>query len=259
MRKVLWLSVLATLGLFTNSLSASIFSTANGFNFTNCGGGAGGGVTVTASSIIWAPAGTLANYGCIETGAGTSVSSTISGLVMGPNALGNISNEPGAPPAAFLVFPAAGSNPSLTLNFLLPTGFSNPVPGVGFEGTGQTACSNVVLSGESCLVLAGSPFLLTLNAQGNTTVTLLASGTVADPNNVSQISQYTLQFSTQLTGAPSAIYSAICPTAACQGSDGSTYSAQGSITFGPEPGTIGMMLIGAGLLTFSAKKRLAKK
>jgi hypothetical protein len=174
--------------------------------------------------------------------------------------MGGIGDEPAVANAGtpFIVFPTASTTSGTgPLNFLLPTGFSNPIPGIGFEGIGQTACSNVTASGESCLVTASSPFLLTLNNQGNTTVTLLASGTVADPGT-SQVSNYNLQFSTQLTGNPLSVYNTICPTAACSGSDGSTFSAQGNITIVPEPGTIGMMLIGAGLVSFAARKRTKK-
>ena len=258
MRKVLWLSVLATAGLFTQGLSASVVS--SNFKFANCSGGS---VTVTNTTITWLPAGpgALSTYGCINTGFGTNVSWSGGGSMVA-GATGYIADEPVNAANPFMIFPASGGNPTQTLNFLLPTGFSNPIPASGFVGTGAAACQSLTnagtQSGESCLVSASSPFLLTLNAQGNTTVTLLASGTVADPNAPAQISNYNLQFSTQLTGNPGTVYSAICPTAACAGSDGSTFSAQGTITIVPEPGTIGMMLIGAGLVSFAARKRTKK-
>ena len=184
---------------------------------------------------------------------------------MSSGAVGYVNNEPGAPPLPFIVFPGPVANPpgpTQTLNFTLPTGFTITTP-AGFQGTGQAACALASATpGDSCYAIAGSPFLLITNGNGTTTVDLDGSGTVADPNNAS-VSTWLGVFTTQLTGTPTSVYNAICPAghATCDGSIATTYSFSGTVTMGgvPEPGTIGMMFVGAGLAMLAARRRRANR
>ena len=245
------LAGLASVSFLTQTMSASVAGT---LTEANC---AGGGVTVTSTTIVWTPAGSLVpNTGCIDSGIGTALTWSGGGS-MGAGAVGYIQDEPGAPPLPFMVFPAAGGNPTQTLDFLLTNGFAFTPP-VGYLGAGQAACAAAsAVAGDSCTALAGSPFLLITNANNTTTVDLFAAGTVADPNTPAAVSSWNGTLNTQFNGTPTGVYNQICPTAACLGSASNTQSATFNVTIVPEPGTIAMILIGGLLLASSKKKRKA--
>jgi hypothetical protein len=265
MKRILWLAGFAYVSFLTQTMSANVVGT---LDVANCNGG---GVLVTSTTITWLPAastqpvllaGAPANTGCISAGIGTGL--TWSGGGSMTSGLGWIQDEPGAPPAAFMVFPPSGGNTTQQLNFFLTNGFGFTPP-AGYQGSGQTACSNAAATpGDSCTLFAGSPFLLTGNANGTTDVKLFAAGTVADPNNGTG-STWSGTFETNLGGSPTSVYNQICgasnaaPTAAnCTGSGQSTFANIITVV-GPEPGTTAMILLGGILMVASSyRKRRAR-
>jgi len=210
----------------------------------------GGGVTVTATQIIWSPAGTQSGTGCIDTGISTSI--TYSNGSLGPGVVGNIANLTFAPNVSvnnFMVFPATGSP---QLDFVLTT-FPSAVSSDGVCTLTGTGVSGV---GHSCVLVAGyTPFLLQYNGlvggQQNTTITALAGGTVADPGT-GQLSNWGGNFHTSLTLDPAQIEAAFQQT----GQIVSGQSGDFDMTVIPEPGS--MLLIGAGLIGLATALRKRK-
>jgi hypothetical protein len=211
--------------------SASAIGTVNE---ANC---AGGGVTVTLTTVTWLPATLGGTAGCIATGAGTNL--TYSGGTLGAGVVGNILNlTPGGIVNDFMTFTGT------TLDFVLD-GFTTPAT------TNGTNCASTV-SGQTCVAVAGSPFLLTNLGSGDTAVSLTAYGTILDGGTTSYWSG---SFTTQLTAAPGTVETVILAS----GSITSTQSAQFVVTTVPEPASLG--LIGAGLigcLALATKKRKAR-
>jgi hypothetical protein len=178
------------------------------------------------------PDGKMAGTGCIDTGVNSSVNYN-GGTMTGGNT-GNIYNlaalGPGQSP--FMTF--AGT----TLDFVL-------APISPASSPYGTSCSTITV-GETCVVVAGSPILLT-DLGGQTEVGLAASGTVTD--TVTSALWYG-SFSTQLNLSPGTVQSILCGTSATctgagTGSITSTYSGQFSLV--PEPASF--TLIGTGLLS----------
>lgn len=248
MKRLYMLSAIAAVSFFTTAASATVIGT---MSEANCGGG---GVTVSNSAITWSPNGTVAGTGCIITGIATNVTWGTSSS-MGPNDIGNIKN---------LAVPGGGSvdqfmtfvNPANGLDFVLTA------LGPGSSNTGEAACAASNSNGApNCSIGATSPFILTYD-NGNTDVALAAKGTVADPSNSSQISNWGGSFTTQLPGVtPLQVYMTFCgnnPTCVpTTGSIQSSQSAAFNITFTtPEPGTIGMLFIGGALIAFARKRKL---
>ena len=205
-------------------------------NIANC---PGGGVTVTATSITWSPAGTTTGTGCVATGLGTNVAFSGGTLVAGT--IGNIKDLVAGPPMSvdqFMVFPAMGP---IDLDFVL-NGFG--------AGSSNTNCAGATSVGSSCSVVAGSPFVLTylglIAGKPTTTISLSAFGDVID---TSGSSGWSGGFSTQINLTPGAIQSAF----ATAGSIQSTQSAQFILTAVPEPITV--LLIGAGLVLLALVRR----
>lgn len=200
------------------------------FNEANCPGGE---VTVSETSIVWATVGLVP--GCIDTGAGTAV--TYSGGTLGSGVTGSI-----------LALTAGGPSPvndfmtfqGTTLDFVL-TAFVTP------STTNGTNCSTTT-SGQTCVVFAGSPFLLTNLGLAGTQISLSAEGTVTDGLVTSD---WYGSFSTQLNIAPASIQS----TEQGGGSISSTEAGQFTAYATPEPAS--WTMIGGGLiaLAMAAKRR----
>lgn len=217
------------------SLMPTASATAIGtFNEANCGGG---GVTVTLTTITWSPAGTAPGTGCIITGIGTSL--TFSGGTLGPGVTGNIKNltSGGGSVDMFMTFPTTPA-----LDFVLD-GFSLPAaPSNGTNCAGTT-------SGQTCIVVAGSPFLLTNNGNGTTGVGLTAFGHIVDAGVTSN---WVGTFTTQLTVGPGTVQTTILGG----GSEASTQSAQFTATAVPEP--VSLIMIGAGLMGIALLTKKSK-
>ena len=235
-------ALLVALGGFHN---ASATVTGSGSS-ANCGGG---GVHVTATTITWLPPGSVAGTGCIQFGIGTSITYTAApGGVIGPGAFADIQNLPG--PAPFI-------HPLGTpVNFLL-SGLN--VPTSPTNGVGQAACNGLSL-GQSCIVTATSPFLLTLvdtdagaGVTLGTSIGMVASGTVTD--GVGIINSWTGGFTTQSNKTPGQIAAAILGT---PGFVEETHSETLIITTSvPEPGTVSMLVFGAALCGLGYRRRKA--
>ncbi|MDE3168100.1 MAG: PEP-CTERM sorting domain-containing protein, partial [Acidobacteriota bacterium] len=216
------------LGL-SNIASANPIGT---MNLANCGGG---GVTVTATQIIWSPAGTAPDTGCIITGLGTNI--TWAGPTIGAGVTGNIMDLTAGilPVDHFIDLPAPPTSPSL--DFVLT--------GIG-PGSSNTNCAAATAPGSTCSVFAGSPFILTFDGVGTTTVGLSTRGTVTDSIGTTN---WLGGFSTQFNLTPAQIQGLF----ATAGQISSTYSAQFTLTAVPEPVTTG--LIGSGLIALAFIRR----
>jgi len=197
----------------------------------NC---AGGGVTVTATSIDWTPP-TDGTNGCIQSGTGTNI--TFSGGTLGPGAAG-------------LILDLTAANPLPVVDFITFTG----IPSLHFDlmslgpGPTSTTCSSALNpNAPACAAFAGSPFILQSTATG-TSVTLSAMGVARD--GTTPTSNWLGAFTTQIAGiTPAQIQTAILGG----GSETSTFSGDFSITVVPEPATLsfmglGSLLIGLGLI-----------
>jgi hypothetical protein len=226
-------------GVFVPAASASVIGT---LDFGIC---PGGDITVTLTTIDFIlPVG--GGLGCMVSGAANAITYT-SGSV-GTGVSGTV-NDLGFPPPGsgntdFIQF---AGNP--TLHFDLTT--IGPVP----PGTG-TSCS-FTFSGPSCVVAAGSEFLLTPSG-GGTTVTLNVSGLAHDLSATG--STWLGAFTTQFPGVSAASLQAMILTPG--GSITKSYSFSGLVTpvsSTPEPLT--MALIGTGLIAFAVfglRKRRAQ-
>ncbi len=222
------------LGL-SNIASANPIGT---MNLANCGGG---GVTVTATTIVWSPVGTVVGTGCIDTGLGTnlvwsagSIGAGVKGNIMNLSAGGGVVDH-------FIDLPAPPTTPAL--DFVLD-GFG--------AGSANTNCAGATSNGASCSLTATSPFILTFNGISpttglpTTTIAVSAFGTVSDANGPTQ---WAGGFSTQVNQTPGQVQA----TFASAGFIQSTYSGQFSLATVPEPVTTG--LIGSGLIALAFIRR----
>jgi hypothetical protein len=119
-----------------------------------------------------------------------------------------------------------------------------------------TNCSTITV-GETCVVSAGSPLLLTNLGGGETEMGLTVSGTVTD---VITSAVWNGSLSTQLSLSPGAVQSTLCGTSptctgAGTGSITSTYSGQFDIV--PEPASF--VLIGTGLMSLAWTARRPRR
>jgi hypothetical protein len=234
------LSLIALIAGLTTAHPA--FADASGvLNEANC---SGGGFTLTATSITWLPAGTVAGTGCIDTGIGTDL--TYSGGTLGPGNAGNIKNltAGGGAIDQFMTFQGT------TLDFVLTA--------LG-PGVSDTDCAGATTIGATCSPFVGSPFVLTNLGGGKTLIGLGAAGTITDGGDTSD---WFGSFSTQINLTPGQIQTDLLSPG---GSISSTQSGQFTVGSGipvtsmPEPGTTGLLLTGlASLLLFARRKRKAE-
>src|SRR5216683_826333 len=165
---------LAAVALCAPSASASIIGH---LSVANC---AGGGVTVSFSVIDWSIGSPSA---CIQTGIGTTVSST-AGVIVVPTT-GTINDLP--PASGIFGFMTFGV---LHFDLAAVNGFGPPVATDCFPASPAV--------GFSCSIQPGSPFILTTTATG-TSVSLLAHGTIVDPLD-GTLSNWNGAFTTQING-----------------------------------------------------------
>jgi hypothetical protein len=242
-------ALLACLGGF-NIASATVTGSGSA---AQCGLG---GVTVTASTILWSPAGVDPNTGCISFGGATNIGWN-GGTFTGGNA--DIAN---LPPTVGYFIHILGT----TIEFQL-AGLN--LPSAPSDGTNCAALSTAAQLGQSCVVFVGSPFLLTLADLDpgagvilGTSITLSAGGTVSD--GVGSPGTWGGLFSTNSTKLPSLIQSTILGGDALPFTpdDGSVLEAHSetliiSSSAVPEPGTWSMLMFGAGLVGLGYRRRKA--
>jgi hypothetical protein len=228
-RSLLSLSILACVS-FVTPASASVMGIVTE---ASC---PGGGVTVTLTTIIFSPNGTLPNTGCIDSGINTNL--TFSGGTLLPGNIGNILDLSIANPFPFDKFMTFAGT---TLDFVLT--------GLG-PGVANTNCALTDAGGINCSVAAGSPFILSNAGPGNTGVALKAFGTITD-NGVT--SNWNGSFTTQLTQTAVSIQS----TELTGGSIGSSQSAQFTATVAgvPEPSSVFLGSLGIVMLLLGARFR----
>ena len=218
---------------FLCSVTSASATVSGHLDLANC---SGGGVTVSATSIDFLPAG--GGAGCILTGSSTNVSYG-AGLTLGSGILGSIKDlvfNPANPPVpGFMTFTGTPLNFTLTL---LGPGVLNSI------------CSTTLDPNQpSCSVGGNTPFILTPTSTG-TSITLSARGTVSD--GTSPASNFLGAFTTQVSNVTP---DSIRATIQNQGSITSTQSGDFSITVVPEPSTISMAALGGLLVAFAARKR----
>jgi hypothetical protein len=223
--------LLAAIGLFGISSSA-MASVIGSLNVANC---SGGGVTVSATTIVWSPPTLGGTAGCINTGIGTSL--TYSGGTLLPGATGNI-----------LDLTAGGGAVNNFMTFLGTT-LDFVLTGLG-PGSANTTCSGLAV-GASCSVAASSPFILTNVGNGNTAGSLSALGTIVDGGVTSVWSG---AFTTQVNQTAAAIQT----TELAGGSISSTQSGQFTVTAVPEPGTVSILMLGSAVLLGFSRLRFGK-
>jgi hypothetical protein len=236
MKILKWFAVAAGVVAICLASGAPVFADAAGsLSVANC---AGGGVSLSETSITWLPSGTVAGTGCINTGLGTSL--TYSGGSLGPGAIGNIQNltSGSGPIDQFLTFQGT------TLDFVL----TSLGPGVS-----NTDCSSLLM-GQSCSIAAGSPFILT-DMGSFTSIGLSAGGTVTDGGT----SDWSGLFTTQVNETALQIQTSILAGESVASTQSGQFSVQdGTLTTAPEPSSLLLLVFGlcssAGLIR---RKRLA--
>lgn len=191
----------------------------------------GAGVTVTATTIDWLPAG--GGTGCIGTQASTNVTYTGGGPLLG-GATGTIQDLSIATVFPVLDFMTFAGHPNLHLD----------LTSIG-PGSANTLCTNSLdPNAPVCSIFAGSPFVLHAGPAG-TTVTLAAFGLGRDSDAAQ--SQWLGTFSTDFAGfTPAQVQGAFLIT----GQLNSGYSGNFTFRFAeiPEPSTLYLIGLGLGLV-----------
>jgi len=230
-------NLLPTVGIscaFLMVTSIASGSTVYNLSVANC---SGGGATVTATTIVWSPNGTVAGAGCIDSGIGTSVSYMGGTLLAGD--VGNIEDLTAGtlPVDDFMTFQGT------PLDFVLT--------GIG-PGLANTNCA-LSSTNTTCSPFAGSPFILTFISANVTGVALGVNGTVGD---LAGPATWSGSFTTQLNLSGTAIQTV-------EGTGGSIASAQSGnfnvtvtpTSSTPEPSSTAMLLMGGGLIAIALHRR----
>lgn len=196
-------------------------------NFDSC---IGGGVTVTALSIDFAT-------GCVQTGAGTSLVTSLGNI--NPGLSGPITNVANPLPPGFVFF---SFNPGGGFVTFEPTSLG---PGVANTNCGAPPCS----------IVAGSPFVLVGGV--STTVFLPVAGIVTDSSGSSN---FVGQLSANFAGmTPSQLQAAFLANGELTATTfaGSFVSQETPVI--PEPSTLALAGLGAAFLGISRAMRQWKE
>ena len=186
----------------------------------------GGSYTLTATAMSWLPAGTLPGTGCMNTSPGTNVTSSMGTLGVGVT--GNILN-----------WTAGGG---ITDRFMTFAGLDFVWDGFTVPNNVGTNCASLAV-GQSCIFVAGAPWLMTNIGSGNTALSFVAFGTVADAAGTSPWSG---QFATQFDGLTPA---QIQTTLLGGGPVTTNIFFTGQFTVGsPAPEPSSLLLLGTGAL-----------
>jgi hypothetical protein len=208
---------------FVSPASATVIGP---LDIANCGGG---GVTFTATTIVFSPPSLGGTAGCMQTEPGTNLTYSNGTLVSGVSGDVLNLNLGGGTVDDFMTFSAT------TLDFVLT--------GLG-PGDSNTNCTGLSI-GASCSMSAGNPFVLTNLGGGNTRIDLPANGTITDGGSTSPWSG---EFTMQVNIAADTIQSVILAS----GSVGTTYTGHFNVV--PEPSTFSMLAF-AGLIISGVKRR----
>jgi hypothetical protein len=194
----------------------------------------GAGVTVTATTIDWLPAG--GGNGCINTVTPTNISYTGGGpLVSGTNGL--IADLGGGLPVPdFMTF---AGHPLLSFE----------LTSIG-PGVANAVCPNTFdAAGPVCSIFAGSPFVVRPGG-GGATVTLAAFGLAHDDSGIP--SNWMGSFSVDFAGeTPADLQARFLNT----GTITSGHSGSFVVTFQPVPEPASLMLLGTGLIGAAMRAR----
>jgi len=223
-----WLAMATAVAAMWLASSTPAFADALGtLSETNC---ADGGMTFTATTIVWLPPTLGGVAGCINTEIGTHL--TYSGGTVLPGATGNILN---------LTTGGGAVNDFITI---LGTSLDFVLTGLG-PGSSNTNCTGLA-PGFSCSVAAGSPFILTNEGGVSTTLSLAAFGTITDGGGTSN---WEGAFTTQLTSSAAAIQSAILGGGSIISTQSGVFVVQaGGSSSVPKPGAGGLLLLGMAFL-----------
>jgi len=251
--------VLAGSLLFVSNASASV----DGTVLT----GSTGNITISLSSVIFNADPAAIGGGNSDVANGTSLSfAGCSGVLGSPGCLSAQEGVTVNNADLTLMAPSA-ANANTFLTFAAHPNLVYSINSVG-PGSPNTNCATANMNGLSCSVFAGSPIILTY-ANGNTLIGLGVTGKASDAGvgGLATGSNYTGSFSAPFTQllpngtdpTPQDIQLYFCPTGTCVASDftsgksimtsqSGTFTARGPVGTVPEPGTLFLTLLGAGLL-----------